>query len=58
MSRDQLIERAPGEDVIVPVRMRPTCRPITVITGMSALRRACKPITQRGGSPLARAVRM
>ena len=35
----------------------PTCRPSTVTTGISALRRACTTTTRRGGKPLARAVR-
>ena len=32
-------------------------RPITVTTGNRALRKACTPMTRRGVSPLARAVR-
>ena len=35
----------------------PTDRPITVMTGIIAFRRACSPITRDGGSPFARAVR-
>ncbi len=35
----------------------PTCRPIMVTTGISALRSACRPMTRQGGRPLARAVR-
>jgi len=53
----------PGQEKIVsvrmaPVKMTPTCSPMTVTTGMRALRSAWAPITQRGGRPLARAVRI
>ena len=53
----------PGQEKIVsvriaPVNSTPTCRPITVTTGISALRSAWIAITRKRDSPLARAVRM
>jgi hypothetical protein len=52
----------PGHEKMVSVRMAPpssspTCRPMVVITGIMALRRACSPMTRLGLRPLARAVR-
>ena len=52
----------PGHEKIVSVRMAPpsstpTWSPITVTTGISALRRACTDMTCHVGSPFARAVR-
>src|SRR5499427_199210 len=41
-----------------PPRRAPICSPITVSTGMAALRRAWRKITLRSASPLARPVRM
>ena len=40
-----------------PAKMRPVCRPNTVTTGRSALRRACRQMTASSRIPLARAVR-
>jgi hypothetical protein len=53
----------PGHEKIVsvriaPVNSTPTCRPITVMTGISALRNACSATTRRVDRPFARAVRM
>ena len=52
----------PGQEKIVSVKMapdksRPTCSPMTVITGISALRSAWMRITCQRGNPFARAVR-
>jgi len=52
----------PGQEKIVSVRMapdssRPTCKPTTVITGISALRSAWTTMTRHRGKPLARAAR-
>ena len=52
----------PGQEKMYSVSTAPaisvlTCRPMTVTTGMSALRSACRPTTRKGERPLARAVR-
>src|SRR5216684_2671478 len=52
----------PGSEKIVsvstaPDSSRPSCRPMTVTTGMSALRSTCLSTTRHSGRPLARAVR-
>jgi hypothetical protein len=52
----------PGSEKIVsvstaPDSSRPSCRPITVTIGMSALRRMWRTTTRRSVMPLARAVR-
>ncbi len=52
----------PGHEKIVSVMMappirRPTCSPMTVITGSIAFRRACLKTTRQGTTPLALAVR-
>ena len=51
----------PGHEKIVSVRMAPpsstpTCRPMVVMTGMSALRSAWTPMTRHGARPLARVI--
>ena len=53
----------PGQEKIVsvriaPVNSTPTCSPITVTTGISALRSAWIEMTRKRDRPLARAVRM
>ena len=52
----------PGQAYMVsvttaPPSRKPTCRPIRVITGISALRKAWRMTTRDSGAPLARAVR-